>query len=62
MKNRKRKIENCETNTHDTWDEYSLESVSRKDEEETLQSLGLFEKYKKSCYTSSCDNYWSEYE
>lgn len=47
---------------YDTWEEGSLEYVSLKDEQETLQSLGVFEKRKNSCYNSyHCDN-WGEYD
>lgn len=49
-----------EFDVYSNWDESNIEYVSSRDEEETLQSLGVFKNQRKSCYNHDHDDYFGD--
>ena len=47
-----------EFDVYSNWDESNIEYVSSRDEEETLQSLGVFKNQRKSYYNHDHDDYF----
>lgn len=58
MKKVKIKSEKPKLDLYNTYSEDNIEFVSRQDEEEVLQSLGVYQKQPNLCYTSDLDNYF----
>lgn len=56
INNKPAKVVN-KVNTHDSWDESRVEFVSRDDEQETLQTMGLSWQHGKSVYNKGFDTY-----